>query len=215
MNSLMFKEVSLFLFFIFLLTLPLQAQREGFSSSPVPDAVFQRMKGKSYKSGCTVPRSELRYLRVLHHTPEGEVKNGEIVCHRRIANDLLEIFRELFRARYPIAQIRLIDDFGADDTRSMEANNTSCFNFRRVAGSSKLSKHAQGLAIDINPLYNPHVSRSGARVNPAAGRHYADRTKSFPFKLTSTDLCVKLFKAHGFRWGGDWRHSKDYQHFEK
>lgn len=201
--------------FLFLLSLPMQAQREGFSVSSVPDAVFQRMKGKSYKSGCTVPRSELRYVRVLHHTLEGEVKHGEIVCHRRIANDLLEIFQELFRARYPIAQIRLIDDFDADDTRSMEANNTSCFNFRRVKGSRSLSKHALGLAIDINPLFNPHVSQGGARVNPAAGKAYADRQKNFPHKLSASDLCVKLFKAHGFRWGGDWRHSKDYQHFEK
>ena len=175
------------------------------------------MKGKSYKDNCTIPLSELRYLRVLHYDFDGNVCQGELVCNKLISNDLLEIFEALFNARYPIERMVLIDEYDADDERSMTANNTSCFNFRTVAGTNKLSAHSRGMAIDINPLYNPYVRqvRGKTVVSPSAARPYADRSKAFPHKIDRNDLCYKLFVAHGFRWGGAWRSSKDYQHFEK
>ena len=126
-----------------------------FKAYPISDAIFQRMKGKSYKDNCTVPRTTLRYLRVLHRNLEGKTQLGEIVCNQAIANDLIDIFRKLYEANYKIERIVLIDEYDADDERSMSHNNTSSFNFRVVSGTTKLSKHAQGLAIDINPLYNP------------------------------------------------------------
>jgi len=195
-----------------------ESDADGFAIDTISDALFQRMWGKSYKTDCTIPRSDLRYLRVLHHDGHGQVKHGEIVCHKSIANDLLDIFRQLYQAKYPIERIRLIDDYDADDERSMQDNNSSCFNFRRMAGSKKLSLHAQGRAIDINTRYNPFVrtNRQGKRlVSPANGRPYADRTKQFPYKIVRGDLLHQLFLKHGFRWGGAWRYSKDYQHFEK
>jgi len=184
----------------------------------ISDSVFSRMLGRSYPEGCRVPRTDLRYLRVLHYDAEGQVQQGELVCNKRIATDLADIFRQLYEARYPIERMRLIDDYEADDERSMAANNTSCFCYRSVAGSTKLSKHAQGLAVDVNPLYNPCVKtdRNGhQRVQPAAGKPYADRQLPSPYRLTTDDLCYRLFKAHGFAWGGSWRSLKDYQHFEK
>ncbi|MBR4778344.1 MAG: M15 family metallopeptidase [Bacteroidaceae bacterium] len=189
----------------------------GFTSSPIDSVVFARMKGKSYKDNCTIPLSELRYLRVLHYDFDGNVCQGELVCNKLISIDLLEIFEALFNARYPIEHVVLIDDYDADDEHSMTANNTSCFNFRTVAGTNKLSAHSRGMAIDINPLYNPHVKqvRGKTVVSPSAARPYADRSKTFPHKIDRQDLCYKLFVAHGFRWGGAWRSSKDYQHFEK
>ena len=189
----------------------------GFTSSPIDSVVFARMKGKSYKDNCTIPLSELRYLRVLHYDFDGNVCQGELVCNKLISNDLLEIFETLFNACYPIECMVLIDDFDADDERSMTANNTSCFNFRTVAGTNKLSAHSRGMAIDINPLYNPYVKqiRGKTVVSPSAASAYVNRTKQFPYKIDRQDLCYKLFVAHGFRWGGAWRSSKDYQHFEK
>ena len=190
-----------------------------FRSYPVSDAIFRRMQGKSYKKNCTVPRTTLRYLRVLHRNIDGRTQLGEIVCNQSIANDLLDIFRKLYEANYKIERIVLIDDYDADDERSMSVNNTSCFNFRIVSGTTKLSKHAQGLAIDINPLYNPYVHLNNGKVEPANAKAYAsNRTASrqvpVPF-INTSDLCYRLFIQHGFRWGGAWRTVKDYQHFEK
>ena len=191
---------------------------QTFSIDTISDAVFQRMQGKSYKKECTVARSELRYLRLSHYDKEGREHVGELVCNKQIANDLKEIFQELYKPKYPIERMQLIDDFDADDERSMRANNTSCFNFRSIAGSSKLSKHSTGMAIDINPLYNPYVKRrkdGTTFVQPATATKYADRSKACPYKIERGDLCHRLFIEHGFRWGGAWASQKDYQHFER
>ena len=212
------KRFRLLLPLLLISLLALAEERETeFTSSPIDSVLFARMKGKSYKYDCTVPLTELRYLRVLHYDFEGNVQIGEIVCNKSICNDLLEIFEALYNARYPIGRIALIDEYDADDERSMTANNTSCFNFRTIAGTQKLSKHSQGMAIDINPLYNPYVvTRSGRTVvSPAAGKAYANRSRSFPHKIDRNDLCYRLFIEHGFHWGGAWRSCKDYQHFEK
>ena len=188
-----------------------------FSQHEIPDSIFFRMEGKSYAKGCTLPRGELRYLRVLHYDKEGQEHTGELVCHHSIADDLLAIFLELYKAKYPIERMVLIDEYDADDEASMQANNTSAFNYRQASGMRTLSKHCTGMAIDINPLYNPLVKhRNGhTRVYPSPATPYIDRTKDFPYKIAKGDLCYRLFKQHGFRWGGDWKNSKDYQHFEK
>ena len=196
----------------------LTAGAQTFTIDTIPDAVFQRMQGKSYKNNCTVLRSDLRYLRLSHYDFQGRVQVGEMVCNKLIANDLKQIFMELYKQKYPVERMQLIDDYDADDERSMQANNTNCFNFRAIAGSTKLSKHSQGLAIDINPLYNPCVKRGkdGALiVQPSTARRYADRTKPSPFYIKKGDPIHRLFLAHGFTWGGAWRSLKDYQHFER
>lgn len=190
---------------------------DSFSVSEITEEVLARIDGKSYPKGCIVPLSDLRYLRVLHYDADGKVCRGELICHHSISDDLLDIFRKLFEAHYPIERMVLIDEYDADDEASMQANNTSAFNFRYIAGTRRLSMHARGLAIDINPLYNPYVRHRGGKtvVSPSGSETYADRTRSFLYKIDRNDLCYKLFKAHGFTWGGDWKNSKDYQHFEK
>ena len=212
------KKTLLFAFLLFTAThLSAKERPDGFSKRAISDALFERIDGKSYKEGCTLPLSELEYLEVLHYDADGEVQHGEIICNRAISDDLLDIFQALFEAHYPIERIRLVDDYDADDERSMSANNTSCFNYRPVSGTATLSVHSRGMAIDINPLYNPYVKTVSGRqhVEPAAGKPYVDRSRTFPYKIDRTDLCYKLFIAHGFRWGGAWRSCKDYQHFEK
>ena len=189
-----------------------------FRQRPIPDSIFTVMQGRSYPKGCTVGRDELRYLEVSHYDGKGNVRRGELVCNRLIANDIIDIFRELFRQRYPIERVRLIDRYEANDERSMRANNTSAFCYRTIAKGKKLSYHARGLAIDINPLYNPYVRRRAngtLLIQPSTGKPYTDRTRRFPYKISKNDLCYRLFLRHGFVWGGSWRTLKDYQHFEK
>lgn len=189
-----------------------------FTSSPISDEVFKRMEGKSFKKNGTLQRSSLCYLKVLHYNAYGAPQLGELVCHKSVSDDLLSIFRALYQAHYPIERMVLIDEYDADDTRSMEANNTTCFNYRQIKGRTKLSKHSQGLAVDINPLYNPHVKKDAHGkmiVNPPKAIPYANRSKAFRYRITKSDLCYKEFVKHGFRWGGAWRSSQDYQHFEK
>ncbi len=204
-----------------LLSAALSAQDTCFVSSPVPDSVFTRMKGKSFAEGCTVARLELRYLRLSYIGGDGRTRQGEMVCNRLIADDLVDIFRQLWLSGYRIERIRLIDDYEGDDQNSMKDNNTSCFNYRYISGTRTVSKHAQGMAVDINPLYNPYVCRRQGRlhVEPAEGLPYAadrDSLRDMPYNIIGhADLCYRLFRAHGFRWGGDWTHNKDYQHFEK
>ncbi len=163
---------------------------------------------------------DLRYLKVLYYDFDGNVQEGELICNVSIAEDLKEIFYELYRNQYPIQSIRLIDDYNGDDTASMEANNTSCFNYRVVDGTTSLSKHALGCAIDINPFYNPYVvfDKTGNGqdyISPKGSEIYADRSKDFAYKIDEQDLCYRLFKEHGFTWGGNWNSCKDYQHFQK
>lgn len=193
------------------------AEQPSFTAEAISDSLFARMQGRSWPQECTLSRSELCCLHVLHYDLDGHVRRGELVCNVAIAADLLDIFRALYEARYPIGSLRLIDDFDADDNRSMAANNSSCFCYRRIAGSQRLSRHSLGLAVDINPLYNPWVRtvNGRTRVAPVEGTPYADRKAPFPCKLTATDLCTRLFLEHGFTWGGTWKNSKDYQHFEK
>ena len=184
-----------------------------FSAEPIPASVEARMRGVSYPDDAEIKLSDLRYLRLSYVDFNGDEQVGELVCNKAIAEDLVAIFRDLYEARYPIRSIRLIDDFGGDDEASMAADNTSCFNYRKKTGMRELSKHALGLAVDINPFENPYVRPS--RVRPAGASAYADRTKDFPRKIDKEDLCYKLFRARGFSWGGAWRSVQDYQHFEK
>ena len=193
---------------------PVDPGLSAFSADTIPEAVKLRMTGRSYpEEDAGISLSDLRYLKLLYYDFGGRVRRGEMVCNRAIADDLLYIFKELYKAKYPIASIRLIDDFDGDDQRSMEANNTSCFNYRTKTSGTSLSAHARGMAVDVNPLQNPYVK--GEIVEPEAAREYADRTVDFPHKITDDDLCCKLFRSRGFQWGGAWNSVKDYQHFEK
>ncbi|HJW61798.1 MAG TPA: M15 family metallopeptidase, partial [Actinomycetota bacterium] len=174
-------------------------------------AVRERVR-YSWRRGCPVGPVELRLLRVDHWGLDGRVHRGELIVHRDHARRILVVLEKLFKARYPIQRLRLVDAYRADDDRSMAANNTSGFNCRRVSGSSRWSEHAFGRAIDLNPLRNPYVTRGG-RVSPPAGRPYADRARRAAGMIHGGDAVVRAFAAAGWRWGGYWSGSRDYQHF--
>lgn len=188
-----------------------------FYSQELNQDIIDRITGKSYKEDCDVPYSDLRYIRVLHIGFDGKTRIGELIVNKAIAQDVIDIFRELYSISYPIEKMILIDEYDADDIKSMADNNTSAFNFRFIEGTKKRSVHSDGLAIDINPLYNPYVrTRDGKlEILPENAGEYADRTKDNIYYIKKDDPCYRAFTDRGFTWGGEWKNSKDYQHFEK
>lgn len=188
-----------------------------FAVQTIDEGVLGRIQGISYPENAAIGTEELRYLNVMYYGFDGKTHEGELIVNQSIAEDIILIFRELYEIKYPIGQMRLIDEYGADDESSMSSNNTSAFNYRTIAGTDRLSNHGKGLAIDINPLYNPCIQeKDGETVcEPAAGMQYADRSKAFPYKIEKGDACCQIFEKYGFSWGGDWESPKDYQHFER
>lgn len=188
-----------------------------FYSKELDQGIIDRITGKSYKEDCDVPYSDLRYIRVLHTDFDGQTRIGEMIVNKAIAQDVADIFKELYSISYPIEKMLLIDEYDADDLKSMADNNTSAFNFRFIEGTKKRSVHSDGLAIDINPLYNPFIRTrdNKTEILPENAAEYADRTKDNIYYINKDDPCYKAFTSRGFTWGGEWKNSKDYQHFEK
>ncbi len=159
-----------------------------------------------------MPIRDLRLLRLNHWGFDGLVRRGRLILHEDQAGGVLRAMRRIFHARFPIARMRLVDAYGGDDDRSMAANNTSGFNCRSVAGNPGVwSQHAYGRAVDINPVQNPYVV--GGTVRPPAGAAYVDRSRNARGMIHAGDVVVRAFAAIGWRWGGYWTSSKDYQHF--
>lgn len=183
----------------------------GFSSSVSEiDGPLAARMSSSWRPGCPVPLSELRYLTVTYRGFDGVDHLGELVVASAVSADVSTIFGELYAAGYPIASMRLVDDFGGSDDASMAANNTSAFNCRPITGGTGFSEHSYGTAIDLNPVQNPYVS--GSLVLPAQGRGYLDRAAG-PGVIQPGDSTVAAFAANGWSWGGTWSGPVDYQHF--
>ncbi|MBQ0105397.1 MAG: M15 family metallopeptidase [Armatimonadetes bacterium] len=189
---------------------------DGFYIKEIDSTVFERINGISYKENDYITLKDLRYIHILHKNLKKEILEGEMIVNKYFAPEILEIFEELYKADYPIERVRLVDEYGGSDDLSMKDNNSSCFNYRPMTGSKNISKHALGLAVDINTLYNPYYKKTDTKeiIEPLEGAPFVDRTKDFPYKIDHNDLAYRLFTAKGFEWGGDWKKSKDYQHFE-
>lgn len=180
--------------------------------SPLDAMTRTQMTGASWHAGCPVALGDLRLLRVNFWGFDGLVHRGRLVVHEDQAIRVRRVLELLFDARFPIRRMRLVDAYGADDDRSMAADNTSAFNCRFVAGTHRWSMHAYGRAIDLNPVENPYVS--GNHVSPAKGLKYADRSKHLRGMIHREDVVVRAFASVGWGWGGSWAGStKDYQHF--
>ena len=135
--------------------------------------------------------------------------------HEDLVAEVITIFEQLYRLRYPIEKMRTLDLYrAADDELSMEDNNTSAFNCRGLSGSSRWSQHAYGRAIDLNPLLNPCIYGGGA-FQPQNAAPYLDRARTDPGLLHNGDPAVHVFTDRGWRWGGFWTGPIDYQHFER
>jgi len=180
-----------------------------FEVRPIDAALAARMSS-SWRPGCPVPLSELRYLTVRHWGFHGRPVDGELVVHAQAVPAVRTIFERLYRDRFPIERMRLVDDYGGDDDRSMAANNTSAFSCRRVTGGTGWSEHSYGRAIDVNPVQNPYVA--GWQVLPPSGVAHLDRTHPELGKIREGDALVRAVDAVGWGWGGRWSSIKDYQH---
>jgi hypothetical protein len=176
------------------------------------DAATRARMRFSWRPGCPVGLATLRLVTLRHWNFDGAVRRGELVVHRAHAGRIVTVFRKLFERRFPIARMRLVDAYGADDDRSMAANNTSAFNCRFVSGTRRWSEHAFGRALDVNPIQNPYVASNG-RVSPLAGARYANRSRRAPGMIYAGDATVRAFASVGWRWGGAWKGDRDYQHF--
>lgn len=192
-------------------------QTRCFEAVEIPDHIWEQMQGKTYKPNADIGRKDLRYLRLLHWDYDERIHLGEMICNAAIAHELVDIFRQLYQAHYPIQRMVLPDNYGADDELQMRANNSSCFCYRPISGTKKLSKHALGLAVDLNTLYNPYVGMRNGKpfLEPSTAKAYTDRSKTFKYKIDQNDLAYRLFTSYGYTWGGSWQTRKDYQHFEK
>ncbi|MFN2590674.1 MAG: M15 family metallopeptidase [Actinomycetota bacterium] len=169
----------------------------------------------SWREGCPVPLEDLRLLTMSFWGYDDWPHRGEMVVHRDVARDVIRVFRALFEARFPVRRMRLVDDYGGSDARSMAANNTSAFNCRAATGAPGVwSEHAYGRAIDVNPVVNPYLSASRS-VEPAEGAAYVDRSPGAEGMIHQGDIVVEAFASIGWGWGGAWASTKDYQHFSR
>ncbi|MGP6089127.1 M15 family metallopeptidase [Antarctobacter jejuensis] len=187
------------------------------TEGPIPDGIWTKMQGVSWHANLPCPkREDLRLLRVPFIDFNGKTRTGQLIVDRKVAGEMLDIFADIHAAGFPIQSMKLVHQFRGDDGFSMAANNTSAFNCRVVAGSSRLSQHALGRAIDINPVQNPYVN--GGRTSPSAGVDFDERKERKPQVkgvITAGDAVVTAFKKRGWGWGGDWSSLKDYQHFSQ
>lgn len=183
-----------------------------FAVSALDDRLLERITGVSYRPDGPVAPEDLRLVTVTHLDFEGNTLTGRLIVNAALADEVAEIFRELYEAGFPIGGIALIDEYGGDDAASMAANNSSAFCVRPIAGTDRYSNHSYGRAIDINPLQNPYVTPG--RVQPEGAAEYLDREQLRPGMIAPGDPCHTAFTSRGWSWGGNWP-NPDYQHFEK
>lgn len=186
---------------------------EVFSSNLINLEIEERIHGKSWKDGAPIEIENLRYLQLTYLGFDNESHVGEMIVHKYVAEEVLEIFKELYLNKVKIEKMVLISEYDANDDLSMADNNTSAFCYRVVAGTDKLSKHSYGIAIDINPVQNPYVQKNS--VEPESGRDYLDRSKITDGMIVSGDISYMAFVSRDWTWGGNWNSMKDYQHFQK
>lgn len=184
-----------------------------FAAEPLPYHIIQQITGVSFHQNSHFDYCHLAYLTITHVDFYGYSRHGHIIVAVSIADEVLDIFREIYDYGFPIAGMRLIDYYYALDYYSMAANNSVGFNFRYIAGTTTLSRHAWGMAIDINPIQNPFIR--GDVILPVAGRYYLDRSDIRPGMIIPGDVVYRAFTSRGWIWGGHWRVPIDYHHFEK
>ena len=192
------------------------AQHPPFGSiEPVDEKLCQDMRDKHVLISTFSSCARLRVVHFAYINFNKEIKtDGALVVLDAISIQVLDIFRELSEVKFPIEKARLMNAYNGDDDASMSDNNTSAFNDRKIPGKQTNSLHAYGAAIDINPVLNPYLVRTGAKaeIKPPAGTRYKDRSVAIP---GMAEAVIGIFENHGFFiWGGAWKNPKDFQHFQ-
>ena len=207
--------MKILLFLVFILTSYLNASNIRL----IDENYAKQMEGITYQKECPVSLDDLRIVNVKYLGFDDKEHFGDIVVHKDISLEVSQIFEELLAINYPIRKIFPIEKYNGDDFESIEDDNTSAFNCRKAEGSTKYSKHSYGKAIDINPLENPYVYKDGTTSHKDSVKYLIreENNDSIENKavLTSSSQAVQIFKKYGWKWGGDWKNIKDYQHFNK
>lgn len=197
-------------------TCGIYSQKFEYSVQIITLEILNRMP-YTWRSDAPVPLDDLRYVTLLHYDFDGKIQQGELVAHQAVADDLIFIFEKLFEVAFPITSIRLVDDFEGSDLQSMQANNTSMFYARKVAGAVRWSNHSFGCAIDINPLLNPYSRKDF--FTPREGQAFLNRSLNLPGMITATSYIYELFAERGWQWGGECFYDRDEtvdrHHFQK
>ena len=188
------------------------------ATRPPPEAIVHPVTaaelGATWRPECPVGPDGLRRVELGYLGFDGAIHRGNLVVASDVVDDVVAIFADLVRLRYPVERMRTVDHYsGAQDEASMRDNNTSAFNCRRMPGGTDWSEHAYGRAVDLNPLVNPYLG-PGGDLQPATARKYLDRTRDDLGLLHAGDAAVTAFTGRGWIWGGTWRDPVDYQHFE-
>ena len=175
--------------------------------------IDSRMSFTEAMAGTGAPEDlirELCLLDVRYYSFDGKLHQGQLVVNRSVRGEVEEIFTLIRRERFPVARAVPLVQYGWSDERSMEDNNTSAFNYRLIDGTQRLSRHAAGYAVDINPRQNPVIYSDG-RILPAGAVHRPGTAGT----LTADNAVVRAFENRGWRWGGLFEHVKDLHHFQK
>ncbi len=166
----------------------------------------QALKGKKIPPDI---KAQLALVKVEYYSFDGKLHSGQLVINKKLKRDIISIFKEIKGIKFPVAKVIPVAAYRWSDSASMSDNNSSAFNYRFIKGTRRLSNHAEGRAIDINPLFNPQIKKD--EVLPPTGSYSPHRNGT----ITKSSKIVQFFKEKGWTWGGDWKNSKDYQHFEK
>ncbi|WP_027415332.1 M15 family metallopeptidase [Aneurinibacillus terranovensis] len=180
---------------------------------PIPAKIQNKIWGVSYTKDSPVKMNQLSYVRVRYIGFDNKEHRGELIVNKKLAKEVFDIFEELYQKKYPIEKAGLVDDYHGSDELSMGNNNSSAFNTRMIAGTRTLSRHSYGAAVDINPVQNPQIT--GTTIDPPLASSYANRRVIRKGMITKGDVCYNAFKKRGWIWGGEWKSTRDYMHFEK
>ena len=167
--------------------------------------------GESLK-GKEIPNTNTKNLRIInveYYSFDNRLHMGQVVIHKDLAGDIKEIFTLIKEKKFPIKKVIPIKNYNWSDEASMKDNNTSAFNYRVISGTRTFSTHALGRAIDINPFLNPQIKNGKISPEGASYNKYKRGT------ITANSWLTHEFYKRGWRWGGSWKFTKDYQHFEK
>ncbi len=176
----------------------------------VPDELRKKMEGASWNEELSPSFDELRLLELPFWGFDEKMHLGNLVTSAQEAETVIAIFARIAEIKFPIFSMQPICHFDGDDDRSMAANNTSCFNTRKIRNTDRLSDHSYGRAIDINPLHNPAI-RDGV-VRPPEGQPFVNK-RSGPGVIVDNGPVVEIFAEKGWKWGGHWTSPIDYHHF--
>jgi hypothetical protein len=177
---------------------------------PAPPDVVAR---STWRDGCPVALEDLRYVTVTYWGFDDRPHTGELIVNAAAADAMVGVFEQLYAARFPIEEMRVVRADELDAPPTGDGNNTTAFSCRPATGSdSSWSQHAYGLAIDINPFHNPYLR--GDVVLPELASAYLDRSDVRPGMILEGDEVVAAFEAIGWHWGGRWA-EPDHMHFSR